>query len=88
MLRLKENKADEDSLREARDELTNRLRTLEDVTAAGKQVRSCQLSPSCHQHTALRPTSFGKHSLLLFKQNSATTLAAIDLAGPKGTSDI
>lgn len=37
-LKLKENKAEEDSLRETRDELTRRLRTLEDVTAAGKQV--------------------------------------------------
>lgn len=37
-LKLKENKAEEDSLRETRDELTRRLRTLENVIAAGRQV--------------------------------------------------
>lgn len=38
-LKLKENKAEEDSLRETRDELTQRMRTLEDVTTAAKQVQ-------------------------------------------------
>lgn len=42
-LKLKENKAEEDSLRETRDELTQRLSRLENVTAAGKQV--------CKPHT-------------------------------------
>eukprot|EP00903_Cladosiphon_okamuranus_P008557 g8211.t1 len=37
VLKLKEKKADEDSLRETRDELAQRLTTLEDVTAAGRQ---------------------------------------------------
>lgn len=37
--RMKANKADEDALRETRDELVTRLRTLEDVTAARQKVR-------------------------------------------------
>ncbi|CAM9160584.1 unnamed protein product, partial [Hapterophycus canaliculatus] len=37
VLKLKNNKADEDSLREMRDELKLRLTTLEDVTTAAKQ---------------------------------------------------
>lgn len=49
VLKLKDNKADEDSLREMRDELKLRLTTLEDVTTAAKQVgtygRKLQASP-------------------------------------------
>ena len=36
--RLKATKADEDALKETRDELVQRLRMLEDVTACGQKV--------------------------------------------------